>query len=221
MLSDAYAATRQRIASLVSDLDDAATARQVPACPEWTVHDLVAHVSGIPEAITSGDLPGADQQAWLDGLVDARRDVPIPELLERWEACADATAAMIDNGVSLIVVDLVCHEHDLRAAVAQPGARGAAEVRAIIQPLLETLLPGIKKRGTGALMVDSDGVQWASHVGRPACTLHVDPWEACRALGSRRTADELRALPRTGNIEPFIGVIADHLPLPQTSLGEA
>jgi len=43
--------------------------------------------------------------------------------------------------------------------------------------------------------------------------------EIARTLGIR-TADELRALPFTGDVEPYIDVIAAHLPLPETSLGE-
>ena len=50
----------------------------VPACPEWTAADLVAHCTGIPAALSAGDYPSGDQQAWLDGLVVASpRGVPI------------------------------------------------------------------------------------------------------------------------------------------------
>ncbi|MCU1380948.1 MAG: hypothetical protein JWN29_3931, partial [Acidimicrobiales bacterium] len=49
----------------------------------------------------------------------------------------------------------------------------------------------------------------------------VDPWEAIRVLQSRRTADEIRALPLSGDVEPYLAVLADHSPLPVTSLGEA
>jgi hypothetical protein len=68
--------------------------------------------------------------------------------------------------------------------------------------------------------VDSGDVQWASHVAKPGCTLHVDPWEATRLLMSRRTADEMRAVPASGAVEPYIELIAAHSPLPEASLGE-
>ena len=219
-LSAAYHATRERVTALVSELAAAELDTPVPACPAWKVRDLVAHMSGIPDALTSGDMPSGDLQSWLDGLLEARRAVPVDELLERWGACADATSTLIDNGAGLLLIDVVTHEHDLRAAVTRPGARGTAEVRAIVQPVLDLLAPGMTDAGLGALLIDADGVQWASHLAKPGCTLHVDPWEATRALNSRRTADELRALPATGDVESYIAVIDAHLPLPAASLGE-
>lgn len=219
-LSDAYHATRERIGALARNLDATALGATVPACPDWDVHDLLAHVSGIPEAIAAGDLPTGDQQVWLDGLVEQRKGVPVDELLDRWAACADATSALIDGGVDLLLIDVVCHEHDLRGAVGRPGERGAPEVRAIVQSQLEALVPGMKERGIGALVVDAEGIQWASHLAKPGCTLRIDPWEATRVLESRRTAEEIRALPHSGDVEPYIEIIAGHLPLPVAPLGE-
>lgn len=219
-LSDAYHATRERIGGLARSLDGAALGTRVPACPDWDVHDLLAHVSGIPEAIAAGDLPTGDQQAWLDGLVEQRKGVPVEELLNRWAGCADATSALIDGGVDLLLIDVVCHEHDLRGAVGRPGERGAPEVRAIVQSQLDALVPAMKERSLGALVVDAEGIQWASHLAKPGCTLRIDPWEASRVLESRRTAEEIRALPHSGDVEPFIEIIAGHLPLPIVSLGE-
>lgn len=219
-LSAAYHATRERIAGVARELDESDLAAPVPACPAWVVHDLLAHVSGMPEAIATGDLPRDDLQAWLDGLVEQRKDVPVYELLQRWAACAEPIGAMIDSGVDLLVVDLVTHEQDLRGALGRPGERGSPEIRAIVQHQLEALVPAMKERGLGALVVDADGVQWASHLAKPGCTLRIDPWEASRVLESRRTAEELRALPHSGDVEPYVEVIASHLPLPVTSLGE-
>ncbi len=54
----------------------------------------------------------------------------------------------------------------------------------------------------------------------PGWTLEVAPWEAVRALYSRRTADELRGLPHHGNVEPYLAILDAHLPLPTTSLNE-
>jgi hypothetical protein len=219
-LSDGYHAVRGRITDLASSLRDEQQATPVPACPAWDVHDLLAHMSGIPEALAGNDYPSGDLQVWLDGLVAARREVAAAELLDRWAACADATSALVDGGAELLLIDVVTHEHDLRGAVGQAGARGAPEVRAVIQPMLDLLAPAMTDAGLGALLVDAGGVQWASHLAKPGCTLHVDPWEASRALQSRRTAAELRSLPATGDIEPYLAVIDAHLPLPVSSLGE-
>ncbi|MCU1380624.1 MAG: hypothetical protein JWN29_3607, partial [Acidimicrobiales bacterium] len=212
-LSDGYHNTRRRVSELVTSLDAAALSVRVPACPDWTVHQLVAHMAGIPEALTSGSFPAGDLQAWLDAVVKERQDVPVPELLERWEACESGTSSLVDGGASLMFIDVVSHEHDLRGAVGRGGARGTPEVRATVQLLLDLLAPAITEAGLGALVVDSGEVRWASQFVRPGCTLRVDPWEAIRVLQSRRTADEIRALPLSGDVEPYLAVLADHSPL--------
>jgi uncharacterized protein (TIGR03083 family) len=220
-LSTGYHATRTRITELARDLDDATLATTVPACPDWTVHDLVAHCVGIPEALSQGNGPAGDLQEWLDSLVEERRGVPVPELLERWEACAPAASTVVDGGGSQLLIDVVSHEHDLRGAIGRPGARGSAEVQGTVQLLLDLLAPAIVDAGLGALVIDSGGVRWASQFARPQCTLRVDPWEAVRVLQSRRTADEVRALSPTGDVEPYLAVLDGHSPLPVTTLGEA
>jgi len=219
-LSVGYHVTRRRVAELVNALDDADLERTVPACPAWDVHDLLAHMSGIPDELAAGRYPTGDTQVWLDGIIDDRKDVAVDDLLARWEATEGRIDTLIDGGAGQMLADVVSHEHDLRAAVGRPGARGVAEVRAVVQIELELLKPAMEEAGLGALVVDSGEVQWASHFAKPACTLRVDPWEAIRLLQSRRTADELRATPCTGDLEPYIAVIAAHSPLPESSLGE-
>ena len=217
-LSAGYHQTRRRVSELVSELDEADLKRPVPACPAWDVHDLLAHMSGIPDELTNGRYPADDKDEWLDAIVASRRDVFIDELLARWAATEGKIDALIDGGAGLLLADVIAHEHDLRGAVDRPGARGTAEVRAVVQLALDLL--DVKGHDLPSLVVDSGDVQWASHVAKPGCTLRVDPWEATRVLLSRRTADELRATPHTGDIEPFIAVIAEHSPLPEASLGE-
>jgi hypothetical protein len=78
----------------------------------------------------------------------------------------------------------------------------------------------LRDAGLGAIEVRSDGGSWRTSEDPVGWTLLVDPWEAVRALGSRRTADELRALPAEGDCEPYLKILDEHLPLPAKSLGE-
>jgi hypothetical protein len=102
------------------------------------------------------------------------------------------------------LVALVTLEHDLRDELDRPGARGVAEVRTALTLQLEALKPALKREGARVLAVDSGGAMWASHVGRRGCVLHVDPWTASRVLARRLPADDVRALPHTGDIEPVL-----------------
>ena len=51
-------------------------------------------------------------------------------------------------------------------------------------------------------------------------TLLVEPWEAVRASTAGAPPTSSDALPGDGALEPYVAVVAGHLPLPEQSLGE-
>jgi uncharacterized protein (TIGR03083 family) len=215
-----YRTTRERLSELVRSLGDEELRRTVPACPAWDVHDVIAHMSGVQELLTAGEHPTGDTQDWIDAIVAARRDVPVGELLDRWADCERGTSALIDGGVEVLIVDVVSHEHDIRNAVGLPGARQVPEVPAAVEVMLANLSGLIDGAGLGALAVDAGTARWTSHDVPIGCTLEVDPWEALRIIVSRRTDEEMRALPVTGEIEPYIRLLDARSPLPKQSLDE-
>lgn len=215
-----YRTTRERLSDFVRLLGDEELYRTVPACPAWDVHDVIAHMSGVQELLTAGEHPTGETQDWIDAIVAARRDVPVGELLDRWADCERGTSALIDGGVQVLIVDVVSHEHDIRNAVGLPGARQVPEVPAAVEVMLSNLSGLIDGAGLGALAVDTGTARWTSHDAPIGCTLNVDPWEALRIIVSRRTDEEMRALPVTGDIEPYIGLLDARSPLPRQSLNE-
>lgn len=217
-LLDAYRAVRDRMSAIALDLDADGLATTVPSCPEWTVHDLIAHNVAIPAAIAVGDLPTGDQQAWLDGLVVARRGQAVDDLVAEW-ATLDEVVGGVLSATAVLLDDVATHEHDLRAAVGRPDHHALAADHVVPAALL-TLLDGLTAADVGAIVIESPEGTWRSHDAAPAWTLIAPAWEAFRAVGSRRTADELRALPGHGDVEAFIPVLDAHLPLPRTSLRE-
>ena len=44
-----YRDTRERVAGLLAGLDETALAANVPACPRWSVRDVLAHLAAIAE----------------------------------------------------------------------------------------------------------------------------------------------------------------------------
>ncbi|MDQ4125984.1 MAG: maleylpyruvate isomerase family mycothiol-dependent enzyme, partial [Actinomycetota bacterium] len=115
---DAYSATRRRVIDLVSGVSEDETRRRVPACPDWSVRDVVAHLTGIAVDATKGELEGVGSPEWTQRQVDERKDLPLEELLAEWETAG----AQIDGALeyfpkaaaSLFVGDTVTHEHDIR-----------------------------------------------------------------------------------------------------------
>jgi hypothetical protein len=217
-LLDAYRAVRTRICAIATDLTPDELAATVPSCPEWTVHDLIAHNMALPAAIGAGDLPDGDLQTWLDGLVAARRGQPVEALIAEWETLDEIVGGVL-SATAVLLDDLATHEHDLRAAVGRPD-HAALAVDLVVPAALETLLGGLTAAEVGALVIEAPEGTWRSHDAEPGWTIRTSAWEAFRAVGSRRTADELRALPGHGDAEAFIPVLEAHLPLPRTSLRE-
>lgn len=216
--TDAYRATKSRIVGLFDTVSDDGWSRTVPACPDWTVHDLLAHMVGIPSELGAGRYPTGDLAEWLAALVESRRDAPVDDLFEEWTAAVDVGEPMYTpNG--LLLVDLVVHEHDLRRAVDQPGARDSAQVVRVLPLILGSLADPLRAHGLGSIEVNDGSATWRSHEERAGWTVEASAWEATRLLESRRTADELRARCGPG-VEPYLEVLRAHLPLPAASLAE-
>jgi uncharacterized protein (TIGR03083 family) len=224
---DGYHAARRRIATFVSEQGGATP---VPACPAWSVHDLIAHLSGTAEALTAGDMPPPVARQWIDRLVVERRLVTVPDMLERWAGSARAIGSLPKANVAGLLADIVVHEHDLRGALGCPGARDEPALREAVMIFLRIHAGAIERAGLAPLAIGRNDsgrragwyrdLPMASHEGRPGCTLHVDDWEATRVLSSRRTRDEMRALPAHGDLEPYMDVFEKHAPLPEHALDE-
>jgi uncharacterized protein (TIGR03083 family) len=125
-LAVAYREARQRVRSLLGDVDYGAYQRTVPACPAWTVADLLAHLAGLAVASGGGRMPTGDRQAWLDGLVTARRGSMVGEVSEEWEEAGptmERAIATDPQHLWPLVYDVIAHEHDLRNALGRPGER--------------------------------------------------------------------------------------------------
>src|SRR5436305_1642837 len=83
-LGACYEQTRQRIVDVVrraTSIDETAASRPVPACPGWRVRDVLAHLCGNCTDIAAGNIADAGTDAWTAAQVDARREVPLAELL--------------------------------------------------------------------------------------------------------------------------------------------
>lgn len=218
-----YAATRARLRTLLAAASAADLATTVPACPAWTVHDVVAHLSGLAVALASGSGPaGGDVQAWLDALVDERRERPVAALLDEWDAVADATAAFLERmgpGGGQLVYDAVAHEHDIRHALGRPGARDSSSVVACAAAVSMLLARDLAAHGLPAVRITSGGRTWDVGEGAPGLAVALDPFVLLRVFGSRRSVAQLRTLPWVGDLDRYLPGLA-HMPFPAADLHE-
>lgn len=121
-----YAEGRERVSGLVAELDVAGAATVVPACPAWSVKDVLAHLTGICADIMAGNIEGVATDPWTAAQVDARRSATIGEVVAEWNEVApqvEAMAAGFGPAGHQWVGDFATHEHDVRGALGRPGAR--------------------------------------------------------------------------------------------------
>ncbi len=219
-----YSACRSRIRTLLSNASLSDAAVIVPACPDWTVRDVCAHIAGVSAALVARDNPGADGQAWVDRLVHERQDKSIAELLDEWESVGpgfESIMQAVPKAFGGLVYDVVAHEHDIRGALGRPGDRESDGVWASLEIQVAMVQRDLAAHGPtpGTIHLRTDDRQWTVGSGEPEVSIDTSAWELMRLLGSRRSRDQILAAGWKGDVEPFIAAMA-HLPLPVSAIVE-
>jgi uncharacterized protein (TIGR03083 family) len=195
----AYRAAQTRMIELVADLDDAAAARTVPATPAWTVHDLLAHLAGVPVDVAAGRTPGRDLDAWTAAQVDARRHATVSDLTAEWEEAWPRFAPLLDLlaeteplRASQVLFDTLSHEQDLRGALDRPGWRDA-DGWDLAWGFLVAMVARMRDRaGVGALLLaPTDGDAVTAGAGELAATVRATRFDLCRAIAGRRSPGQV------------------------------
>ena len=78
----AYRNLRERMMGLLRSQPDEAGEIQVPACPAWTVRQLVAHMVGVPDDLLAGRLDGVASEAWTAAQVGRLGTLPLEALAD-------------------------------------------------------------------------------------------------------------------------------------------
>ncbi|MGI9053677.1 MAG: maleylpyruvate isomerase family mycothiol-dependent enzyme [Ilumatobacteraceae bacterium] len=221
-LATEYRAARLRTSAIAAELDTDQAALLVPACPDWTVADLLAHVTGLASDLGTGRRPEGDTQAWVDAQVADRRGRSAVEIAAEWDHAAPAFEQMIAAKPHRwwgLVYDELVHEHDVRGAVGQPGERDGESVQVAVTLAMRLVEIDLTKHDLPAFRLVADGTERVVGEGEPALTLETTTFEALRLLGSRRTMDQLRAADFTGDLDRYLPGLV-HMDLPTVDLGE-
>jgi len=230
-LAAAYGATRARIAALLltgsaGDGQRHATT-VVPACPDWTIADLCAHLAGVAADLVARRNPGPDVQAWVDGQVAERKGRSVADLLDEWATVSPAFEGLIESrpaGFAGLLYDVVAHEHDLRHAVGQPGMRDDVAVVLAMDIGAGILERDLATHGLGAVSLRTADKTWIAGSGEPQLSIDVSDqlhgtWTLMRLLGSRRSEAQLLAAPWVGPARTFLPALA-HMTLPPADVDE-
>ena len=193
-----YLDTCTRPAAMVAELDAGALASPVPACPGWSVQDVVAHQVAITE-----DAQTAAQVARFKGH-------DIAGMLASWAQTAPRFAEVVATyRVWSAVIDIASHEQDIRGALGRPGARDTAVIRLAAEQLIKSLDPPTPIR----ILVEDAGFR-AGPAGGPELGLATCRFEAFRWRMGRRSRAQLAVLDWTGDPAPVLDHLAIFGPSP-------
>ncbi|HEU4999804.1 MAG TPA: maleylpyruvate isomerase family mycothiol-dependent enzyme [Lapillicoccus sp.] len=207
-----------RVIALVRELDQQAAEQRVPACPDWTVRDLLSHMVGLGVDVLAGDEPNDHNATWTQRQVDQRRGRSVADLVAEWESVTEPMTAYFRERSSRPLGDLVIHEQDLRGALGVPGAQDTAGLAAIRDRMLRRFAASAAGRPPIALVGPRWG--WTSGDGEPAVVVQAPDFDLARALMARRSAAQLRAWTTKGDVDAYLPAFATLGRLPERDLRE-
>ena len=241
-MSLAYTEVQQRLCALLEDLGETRAKILVPACPEWSVRDLLAHHCGLVVDVVSENTPEFFERfnlldQWRDDDVARARDDlsgrqvaerqgrSLESLINEWRA---ATAAILPimrgeqsfpNGVppifsSVLINDLVVHEGDIRIALGMGQAPAGAALSVALRGYGFSLDYRLKTLGLAPLVLAYDGkTRQLGGEGDPGATVCATRFDLVRTLASRRTAAEILNLDWSGDPDPYVSIMPEYGPV--------
>jgi uncharacterized protein (TIGR03083 family) len=201
----AYRGVRLRVDELVATADADALERISPATPEWTVHDVLAHLVGVATDIVAGNLEGVGTDPWAAAQVERSRARSCAELVAEWDEHGPAVEEMAERfgrAAGQLLSDAATHEHDIRGALGAPGARDADAITLSVAFVGLTLGEQLDAADVGALVVEHSGTTETFGSRTPVASLRIDDFELVRALTGRRSLGQIAAYDWDGAFAP-------------------
>ncbi|MGH3853563.1 MAG: maleylpyruvate isomerase N-terminal domain-containing protein [Pseudonocardiaceae bacterium] len=208
-----YRLVRQRIDTLLRGRAEIAEL-VVPACPNWTVRQIVSHLCGVAQDLVSGNIQGAGTEPWTQAQVLRLAERGLDDLLDLWAEKTDEVIALLPQGSDLaanqLVFDALTHEHDLRGALGEPASRTEDPVLPVALGFLLTARDRtIRASALPAVALRTEVGSW--QLGEPAAApaqlaLQLSGFEALRALSGRRSVPQILSLPWRGDATALLAM---------------
>lgn len=205
---------REARCAFVKSLDQGVAHLRVPACPAWTVHDLLAHqvhqLAGasdrtfpIVDAVTAlaakdpGERESARrrQEQWIERGVARLRRHGWSRLLRRWRSLVDSAPEVALEG---LFPDIVVHLFDLHGVSAVRSDRDRPFVVEALRFWAEYADGHVRNAGRAGLRLDvSDSIRIGSEDAE--VVIAGDAFELLRTITGRRSLDQATA--RLGGVD--------------------
>ena len=201
-----YRETRLRLLDLAPTLSDEQLSTLTPACPEWTVQDIYAHLTGLAVEVADGLIEGRGSDERTAVQVGSRRGRTIGEICNEWREIGDrieATIAAAGRRLTPLAIDIWSHEQD---ASNGAGVRSGRDGAGLLLTMNATW--GMKARLRDAeiapLRVVAGRADWVIGDDSPAAVVRMSEYELARAVLGRRSIDQIRAYDWEGDAAPYL-----------------
>ena len=233
----AYEKGLAEVQDLLEGLDDDAMDTVVPACPAWTVGDLLAHLVGVAEDASQGAYFAGAMEAWRDPSLAEARDAWTDQHLRR---AVDRSRDALLCGLHLHggrvlqslrrgdgplatgpawmlaapVADLAVHLVDLREALGAPVPDvNGATARFGFGAYRDWLHQRLVAMDLPGIRLTDGRREWRVGPGEPVGSVTAPAHELFRMITGRRSAADIRRLDWTIDPTPYLDVLAPY-PLP-------
>jgi len=192
-VTETYAKTRDRLIAQVTALADVESLI-VPSCPEWTVKDVVAHLSGLIADVLAGVQGPLGSDEATTRQVSTRSDMSLVDVCDEWasngHAIGQVFVAEPMRGLGL-TADLAVHVHDLAEmldGIDAPPAEATLLGCTRYVPLLQERAAETLDLAVAALL---DGHHFAAVHGSTPVTMDGTLVEFLRSVTGRRTRSQV------------------------------
>ena len=208
---DLYLQSKDMVTSLITDENQHT---MIPACPEWTLRDLLGHQAGEIEDGLNGNMDDMGEPHWTAAQVDRHRHLDLDAVKQKWTAGIEAAGDAAPEMTGGAIADLVIHEFDVRGALGDTGNR-SGEIIARAFPMFAGFLDGaFRASNVPALKVITDVGEAVIGAGEPEGELRTTGFEFLRTVTGRRSISQIRALDWNTDPAPWLEHISLMPPRP-------
>ncbi|MYS21643.1 TIGR03083 family protein [Streptomyces sp. DvalAA-14] len=195
----AYRFSREYITALLAERPQDADL-PVPACPGWSVRDVVVHLLGICRSVA--ELPADGPEP---GSVAGEDAAP---LLAAWERVGAVTEGLLENGTrggnGILVMDALSHELDIRRALAVAPPAEHPSYPTALAVVTGGFSASVRGHGLPPLLIETPGTQWTAGAGRPQARWSGPRHDLLRSLSGRRSAGQISAMTWSQDSSPWL-----------------
>ncbi|GAA1466789.1 maleylpyruvate isomerase family mycothiol-dependent enzyme [Nocardiopsis exhalans] len=215
-----YENCQSRLLELAATLDREQLGTVVPACPDWTVQQVYAHLAGLAADVVNGDVTPPATDEVTDRQVAARAGHNIERVTAEWTRTGPDLVELLRTQkrrrYSLPALDVWHHENDIRGALGLTAQ--AEDADQLAEFPLGGLAKGWPAGAPSVRVVATDtGQEW--NLGQDGrLTLRGTAFELARAVTGRRSVNQILAMDWTGGDPAPVAPFLPTLPAPEADL---